>query len=272
MFKKVCAFAFALIMTLPTQMPVFAVETPENPNETILQQALEIDAEIDVQQSEDFQVISVNTGNAASRAADESFEEKAIQMTETNGEMVEVTTIIPYKMLPNGELVNSFTYQPIQTRASGDAITERFVDVTLTSTVYYAKYKHMYGSPIFYRHAGLEAYWSSNNSTATVSNMDVNFDSAGELYKYPDCLTDTSLNEVNSLVQSYYIITSTINQNNPVKNKVYIDGQHAMPNNRVLNFRDHLDHGGLVYMDISYSVNGKNYDQFCSHPVYLNDR
>ena len=240
MFKKVCAFAFALIMTLPTQMPVFAVETPENPNETILQQALEIDAEIDVQQSEDFQVISVNTGNAASRAADESFEEKAIQMTETNGEMVEVTTIIPYKMLPNGELVNSFTYQPIQTRASGDSVSEKFVDVTVTTRAYFGQYSHQDISPIFYRHIGIDARWSSSNSTASVSNMTVWFDSAGKLYRYPDCTKDPELDQPSSLVQDYYHIRSTIDQDNPVKNKIYGDEGHAMPTNRVLKCTDFI--------------------------------
>ncbi|MCI8600717.1 MAG: hypothetical protein HFE45_03880 [Oscillospiraceae bacterium] len=269
MFKKVCAFAFALIMTLPTQMPVFAVETPENPNETILQQALEIDAEIDVQQSEDFQVVSINSEGAISRASNKSFEEKAIQMVETNGEMAEVTTIVPYKMLPNGEMVNSFAYQSLQVQGTGKTpVPVKFVDVTVTTIAYYAYYQHINGAPFYYRHAGLETYWSSSNSTASISILDVSFESKGELHKYPDCTTDLSLNEADSMVQEEYFIRSSVYQTNPVKDKVYIDGQHAMPTNRALRCVYYDEHGGLVSMELSYSVNGKNYNDRYSYYAY----
>ena len=98
-------------------------------------------------------------------------------------------TIIPYKILENGELVNSFEYaKTISPRAINQNPVE-FVDVTVTVLTYYALYQ-CHDFNWVYRHSGIEAYWSSSNSSATVSKMLVRYESCGDLYAYPDVVNN----------------------------------------------------------------------------------
>jgi len=184
-----------------------------------------------------------------------------------------VTTIVPYKVDTNENLVNSFEYlskinaqnQDVIKPMDTSEVPTTFVDVTLTVRTYYAHYFSWTNVANFYRHAGIEAWWSSNNSTVSVSNMRVWYDTAGELYKYPDCI-DKPLSETK--VQDYYFIRSSIEQSNPTKGNVYIDGNHTMPLDRVVLLTDYFNHGGLIYLKLDYSVNGKSRSDERSYYVY----
>lgn len=184
-----------------------------------------------------------------------------------------LTTIIPYKVDENGDLVNSFKYlsefnKRKQNEVSPMAIVEvpsTFVDVTVTVRTYYAHYFSTYHFLNFYRHAGIEAWWSSSNSTVTVSNMRVWYDTCGDLYKYPEVM-DQPLSSTK--VQNDYFIRSSIERSNPIKGTVYIDGSHTMPLNRVVLLTDYWNHGGLIYIRLQYSVNGKSRTDDVSYYVY----
>lgn len=183
-----------------------------------------------------------------------------------------VTTIIPYKIDDNDELVNSFEYASKQvvnagiiTPAASVEVPSKFVDVTVTVKTYYAQYfssKHFLN---FYRHAGIEAWWSSTNDTASVSSLTVNYETAGELYAYPDVLSG-SLDDTK--IQNYYYIKSSIVKSNPVKNNVYIDGNNTMPLDRVVLLTDYFDHGGLIYIKLTYKVNNTTRTNDTSYYVY----
>lgn len=164
----------------------------------------------------------------------------AVQLeSKTSDDQTAVMTIIPYKIDENENLVNSFEYlskvneqnQGIIKPMDTIEVPTTFVDVTLTVRTYYAHYFSWTNVANFYRHAGIEAWWSSNNSTVSVSSMTVNYETAGELYKYPDCI-DQPLKDTK--VQDYYYIKSSIVTSNPTKGTVYIDGNHAMPYDRVV--------------------------------------
>lgn len=264
MIKKVWTMLMVIIMTVSLNMTAFATDFETDNDSTILQQAIEIDAKITAQNYKNFNIISLTNQKSALLAEMNATNEKVLQAIEYEDDLVKVTTIFPYKVLNDGELINSFEYTPVQLR-SADPVPSEFVDVTVTVTAYFAHYFSMDNVANFYRHAGIEAYWSSNNSTVSVSNMLVRFDSAGQLYKYPECMTQ-SLSS--TLVDNYYFIRSTIERNNPVKAQVYLDGNHTMPINRVLLCTDYFNHGGLVYLKLTYVANGKNYQHDRSYYVY----
>lgn len=237
-----------------------------NKESNIISQAIDLDKSGKIQ-GEYFSIVSLAHNSTDARSIDNTGNEtsKAIQSISTNDEgLVKVTTIFPYKCLPSGELVNSFEYKPAQTRNTSNVTTE-FVDTSITVIAYYAHYFSFYNMANFYRHAGIEAYWNSSNSSANVSKMYVHLDSAGELYKYDECLTQSL---TSTIVDDHFSIRSTISENNPIKGELYIDGYHAMPLNRVLLITDYWEHGGLIYLELTYSVNGKNYTHYRSYYVY----
>ena len=265
MKKRVWAAFIAMILIFSLNATVSATDVEVNYDDVILQQAIEVDSKVSAQ--EDFTIVSLIESSLATASLNEASAggEKAIQSIEKENDLVKVTTIVPYKVLPTGGMVNSFTYVPVQTRST-DPVTTEFVDVTVTVTTTYAQYENPYTFCAFYRPAGVEAYWSSDNSTASVSNMTVWFDSAGELHSYPDCLNDVPLSS--TLIDDYYFIRSSINRNNPVENRSYVDGSHTMPTNRVIRCISFFDHGGLVYIDLTYSVNGRSYEHDTSYYAY----
>lgn len=181
----------------------------------------------------------------------------------------EIMTILPYKVDENGELVNSFDYANKQKKSNQITINQEyqpvpsyFVDVIVTVRTYWGEYfLHLHP---FYRHAGIEAWWSSNNLTASISSMTVNYESAGILYKYPDVISDMD----GSKIQDYFYIKSSIVKSNPVKDTVYIDGSNAMNYDRVLLCTDFFNHGGFLYVKITYTVNGTTRTHDDSYIVY----
>lgn len=188
----------------------------------------------------------------------------AIQATVVNNEQVEVTTVIPYKVTTSGELVNSFEYAAASNQMRNiDLTTSNFVDVSVTVKTYFARYASPIKATTFFRHAGMEAYWSSNNATVEVDRLYVSYESAGELYAYPECIT-----QLNCKVQDYYFIGSYINEEYPPEGQLYISPQDPMPVNRVLCFTDFMNHGGNVYVELEYFVNGKYEEDFHSYNIY----
>lgn len=177
------------------------------------------------------------------------------------------TAIIPYKILETGEMVDSFQYaldNNISPQATSTVPTT-FVDVTITVITYYALYQTADYS-LVYRHAGIESYWSSSNSTVSVSNMFVQYDTKGDLYAYPSVVDNGVINS--SPLQLNYFKRSKINKSNPVKGTVYIDGNNTMPFNRVVFLSNYFEHGGLIYLKLNYVANGKSYVNDRSYYVY----
>ena len=194
----------------------------------------------------------------------------AVQIeVQTSDDETALTTIIPYKVDENDNLINSFQYLAQQNNIirpmAESTVPTTFVDVTLTVKTYYAHYTSSTHFLNFYRHAGIEAWWSSNNSTVSVSSMTVNYETAGELYRYPDVMTQ-SLSSTK--VQDYYYKKSSIVRSNPTKGTVYIDGNNTMPLDRVVLLTNYFDHGGLIYLKLTYSVNGTTRTNDTSYYVY----
>lgn len=234
----------------------------------IIQQALALDQSSNIE-GKDFTAVVLSQGDLSigPLSGDVVVTEQAIQAVSIEGDLIEVTTIFPYKITSDGELVNSFEYTPTQiTRDSTDPTT--FVDITVTIVTYYGQYFNLDIATSFYRHGGIEAYWNSSNSTAGVSNLCVAYESAGHMYQYPECTTASYKTISSFLIQRDYFISSSIDQNNPVKGQSYFDGDHTMSRSTVLDCANALEHGGMVSVTLTYSVNGKSYVHDRTYNVY----
>lgn len=255
--------SFSVLAATPT------TNFPDPMEETIIQQALALDQSSNME-GKDFTAVVLSQGDLGidPLSGDAVVTEQAIQAVSIEGDLIEVTTIFPYKITSDGELVNSFEYAPAQITRDSTNPTY-FVDTTVTVVAYYARYdKTLENGYIFYRHGGIEAYWNSSNSTVSVSNMNVNFDSAGHMYQYPECTTASFESVSSYLIQKDYSIRSSINLNNPVEGQSYFDGDHTMSRSTVLDCANYYEHGGLIYIKLTYSVDGKSYTHDRSYKVY----
>lgn len=267
MKKKLLSILLAVSIILSLNSTVLAVDYENNYDEIILDQTMDIDSQITEAEAENFQVVTLTENDQAiTRSSLTGIStNKAIQAIETDGELVKVTTVLPYKLLPNGELVNSFDYvPPVQTRS--DTTTTEFVDVSITVTAHYTYSFSDANWRYIYRPAGVSAYWNRGNSTVSVSNMYVKFDAKGDLHRYPDCLTELFSS---TLVQENYLLEIELNKNNPVENYSYSNLSNGIASNRAIYCRSYMDdHSGLVYLKLTYTANGGRYQHDRSYEVF----
>jgi len=241
-----------LVFMMLASVNAFALSTNDNQekaiNETILQQALVIDQDTTLL-NKDFDIVSL---------CDASNTAKALRTFEQEGDTRKVITVIPYKIMEDGSAVNSFSYlssedcHPTQTRDTYP-YTATFVDLSVTITTYYNANQNTYNTLWFYRHVGITAYWSSSDSSVTVTNFVVMYNSKGDLYSYTGCLGS---NYSSYFLQSDYQAISVINVTSPTKGQVYNDMLNAMPTDRRLLLTDYFDHGGLVSLFVTYNKTG----------------
>lgn len=186
--------------------------------------------------------------------------------------MIVTTTIIPYKIDGDGQLINSFEYATM----NSDGITPHnseytfpLVDCSITIITWHAHYTVDFWDH-YYRHVGLEAYWNKNpGSTSTINftNMNIDFDSAGDLYPYPTVVEDRPSNWQDYLIAQNHVTSTPIYQANPVEGTHYY-GTGGMPYNRVIYLRDYFLHLGLVSYDLKYKVNNSNKSYYGQYVVF----
>ena len=257
MLRKISALVLVLALIavcLPGQaiIDVKAATDEENKHNAIIEQILQLDETISATKS-DLQVVSLPKPETPRiQLSSNNDSEQAVRMVEQDGDTFEVTTIYPYVVTEDGDLVSSFEYTPKETRAY-PVFNYNLVDTVVAVTVRYDAVTGIYSFPTFYRHLGVQAKWTSSNSTVSVSRMRVEYESYGDLHVYPDCLTAS---QYDSMIQMDYLVYSFVNPTNPNKGQVYSSSGNAMPENRILDFADGFSHGGLLTLNATYKVNG----------------
>ncbi len=270
--KKIACVVLVLLIALAVGNPMIYAEysdIDDTHQNLIIIQAIAQDEHLIYDSSTNYTIKDTNGAGVNGLSGIDD----VIQFAEyVDNDLIKQTTILPYKISENGSLVNSFAYadqlmkqEKLHGQKASVSVDTNFVDITITVITYYAQYFSMYNIATFYRHAGIEAYWSSNNSSASITSLLVRYDTAGDLYRYPECINQ-SLNT--TWIQNNYFIRSTISKVNPIKGTVYIDGNNTMPYNRVVLLTDFFAHGGLIYVKSVYSVNGKSYNHDRSYYVY----
>ena len=262
--KTTIAILMAFILIFLRTPSLQAAESEETDLATIetmiAEQTIESRNELGSKNSS-YSIISLNDNNS-----DVSQGEKVIRIIERDGDLIKATTILPYKIGEGGQLINSFqfAYEQSQLRTIKPVVTN-FVDVSITVSHTFSAEFSVNNIAWFYRHVFVEAYWSSNNSSATASGLYVLYDSAGDLYSYPNCITQ---NMSSTLVQTNYYIASSIDESYPIEDYVYGDYDHYMNTNRRLSFTDYFSQGVNIYLLFNYSVNGHSYSHDRSYKVY----
>lgn len=166
----------------------------------------------------------------------------------------EVAVAIPLKLDENGDLVNSFVYAEQQLKNSG-FVAHNLVDVVAYCNAYYDNLATE--SYLFYRHNGLRVYWAPSSSAAgtiTISNLYVTYETVGDLVPYPDALYyNYSQLQASVITQNYSKVSSLYCSTEPYVENSDMNG---MPDNRVVWCHNFFGHGGYVYAEVSYTVNG----------------
>lgn len=273
--KKICATFLAFILLFSVSSSAFAatspLELPSCYDDFILQQALAMDSQAEILQDKDFEVIAIGNVNELTAYSNDTTGRNSttvFQAKELNGNSVEVITIIPYKVQNDGSLMNSFDYAVTPYANSDDVTTTTFTDVSITVTAYYDVYGSAVNLKTFYRHDSVQAYWNSSNASVSVSNMRVWYDSRGETYRYPDCISEPPLTLQSTILNDDYFIRSEINVNAPVKTFTYSDSSHSMPSNLVMRCTEFMIDGGLISIQLSYMANGNSRVDSRSYYVY----
>ncbi len=257
MVKKLVALLLALTLFIPCSHSAIVanaktMSTEEFKYNTIIDEILMLDRSITAS-NDDLYVVSVpKQGTSRGQTSTRESSELAIRMVTQNNAITEVTTFFPYKTAENGDMINSFEYSPKNTRDTG-TFTSHLVDTVVATTVYYNKERSAINLITYYRHLGVRATWTSNNSNVSVSKFKIDFESYGDLHKYPECMTQT---QYQSMIQADYSITSKIDKTNPYNGQICVSLDPMMPENRMLDFADGMWHGGLLTVDITYVVNG----------------
>ncbi len=268
-FKKVITLVLTIVFSLAVSLSYSPSAYGSEMNDVISSDTVNMIIEQSKKESglpdKDFSLVGNNI--VKTNTIDSQFMLQSIEEDENKN--IALTTIIPYKILEDGEMLNSFQYAyNIANKLAPQAkvtVPTTFVDVTITVITYYAAYQCKDWAWV-YRHAGIEAYWSSSNSTVSVSNMLVRYDTKGDLYEYPTVVEKGVSNS--TCLQRDYFKRSSINKSNPTKGTIYIDGNNTMPYNRVVYCSNFFEHRGLIYLKLNYRANGTSYVHDRSYYVY----
>ena len=261
--KKMVSLLIGVIMIwVGSGVNVVALESPREVNglsddiiDIIMEQALQSDSQ--PRTNIDKSIVPIQSTYTTLSSVNEF----AIQKIEQQNDIILQTTIIPYKVNLQGELVTSFVYAATNgTARDSSLVTSNFVDVTVTTIAKFARYFTGDRAYIFYRHAGVEASWSAISSDVIVDNLQAQFTSVGQLYSYPECVNDPD-NLEDYFIESGYSISSTIDKDFPIENRVYADNSNSMYYDEVLLPGGTIEEGGTMFLSINYSVDGSSFDR-----------
>ncbi len=222
MRKRFFALVLSGIMMILSSDMVYASDNTVSIEDIIIQQAITADEVTDWSDYE-FEVVEIQTEDGNTRSVDSSM--KVLQTMNTEDGITTLTTLMPYKVVEDGKLVNSFEYaqNSVNSRSNKNYV-DTFADVVVTTSVEYEEVGAFY-----YRHGGVTSYWSS----VTVSSIDklfVSYRSYGLLYYWTDGVGAGGL-----VKEELEDRRSVINESNPVKNQVYSQYDRT-PSNQVFQF------------------------------------
>ena len=201
---------------------ILASNSAMSVEDMIIQQAILADDKTDWSKH-DFMVVELQKEGSSARSVDSGI--KALQTESTEGDVTTFSTLMPYKVMEDGELVNSFEYaESVADSRSVNNYYDTFVDVVVATSVEY----EVVGT-YYYRHGGITAYWGSTGNVSSIDRLYVSYRTYGVLYNWNGSLG--SLYDGENPTET----TSVINVSNPTKGKLYSD-YDTTPSDRVFVF------------------------------------
>lgn len=257
LFKRLLTIVMCAVMMLCSNMIAFAGNMSSD--EMIITQAVLMDTRLNLSGMK-YEVVSLEPEHANMRSGQK---EKVIMTQTSEGDIVNVTTIIPFKINAEGELINSFEYATNSAARSVTYPIDDLVDVTLTVTADVEKIPTFTMGdngveitvPIaLYRHRGVTAYWNSNGSNITMNQMRVELISKGDLLYYERYITNGTDYEDAVYIHDYSL-SSTINAGS-IAAGVVRQAYNVMETQYALHPSKLLEHGGFIDIQLNYTING----------------
>lgn len=199
------------------------------------------------------ELISVVPSKAESRSSIDQTKEKVIQFTlcdNTEG-YINSVTVTPFVI--DGEtdrLVNLFSSTIYTSPGSSPGSQSVTADCYLSANCRWTKYYTF--DRVVYRPYEVQVSWSSTNTGISAELMSAMYETKGQLYNYPECLTNASMED--ALLQDPYTWTISINQFYPTIDQPYIE-ENALPTNRAIRCPTIMD-GMYVGLQFNYKLNG----------------
>jgi hypothetical protein len=224
MRKRIFALALSGIMMILSSDMVFASDNTVSIEDIIIQQAVMADAVTDWSDYE-FEVVEIQTEDINTRSVDSGI--KVLQTVNTEDGITTLTTLMPYKVVEDGELVNSFEYaqNSVNSRSNKNYV-DTFTDVVVTTSVEYEEVGAFY-----YRHGGITSYWSCPSETvSSINRLFVSYRSYGMLYYWNE-----GVGAGEPVSENLEEVISAIDVSNPVKEMIYSKFDRT-PSNQVFRF------------------------------------
>lgn len=249
--RNVLAILLSAVMILSSSVVSMAADRTETMEEMIVQQAIELDDKTNWT-GHDFSVVTLECDNKTERTVES--EKRVIQSESVEDGIATLTTIIPYKVLEDGDVINSFEYADELSEnslARGVSYNDKVVDIVIVTDV---EYEVVAGSDMwYYRHGGIKSYWSSSSSATTVQQLTVTYKTQGDLYTF-------SGNDIQQLQSSNHPTTSVISQKNPGKGTTY-SAYDWTESGKVYAFTQ-SSYGTWVTVEVEFTNNGNSkYDR-----------
>ena len=222
----------------------------------LIAQAVALDEKFNLADYE-FAVVTLEE-NSGARSIGAS--EKAIQTFDTTDGVTVATTILPFKVLEDGEIVNSFEYaENVSSKTRASDFTATFVDITVTSIAYYETVVSS-NNNYYYRHKGVSAYWSTNDSVANLHELNVVYKTCGSLYYYTGY-------ELGNKESDNKAVSSTVVKTYPEVNAIFSNYDNATPSNKVFVMGSDI-YGSWITVTVTFYADGKTQKDRADFTVY----
>lgn len=221
--KRFLALLLSVVMIVLSSDMVLASNSAMSVEDMIIQQAILADDKTDWS-NHDFAVVELQKESSGARSVDSAI--KVLQTESTEGDVTTFSTLMPYKVMEGGELINSFEYaeRTANSRSVNDYY-DTFVDVVVATSVEYEVVGTRY-----YRHGGVNAYWGSTGNVSSIDRLLVSYRTYGVLY-YWDGSLGTAVNGNATATEE----KSEIDVSKPIKGKMY-SVYDTTPSNQVFVF------------------------------------
>lgn len=200
---------------------------------------------------DDIEIIPVIENSQPQNANASLSTAKAIQYyTKLEDGTMEVTTILPFKSLPNGTLINSFVCSSIESVSSPMNQTLRYSDMDLELKGTYKQFQSAILNTFHAYHMYKGSFrWSKTNATTTTSSvtyMKLHACVAGKLYTNPSDGSEPRL------INSNFSREKTVTKNNPTISTWHSTSNVMSSSDGIVYCNDLNDHGGWVFVEFNY--------------------
>lgn len=261
-----------LIFTMCFTSAVFAVDTADTANleNEYLQAILNEIKEQGGYSDEEMATAEIISGSSTQQASLYStsaesplIEDAALKIETVENNRIKQDIIVPQTLTEDGQFVNLLALSDTQLIEYQDHPSVNISNNTIIvyNSFYYGMEYSLYDGVNYYQAFGQSCRWTSNNSNATVTNMELLFRATGTEYTW-ERVGNGEAYEICGYPTDRGVVVyqGTISQSYPVKDQVYNDWSIMFPDNFCIRIQSASTTGqGLVGQGVyTYTINGQS--------------